>query len=325
MDSTDKQSQLNQVIVLLSKKFYKDVEIEQFASRELSSIYTDNFRHSYSQIFATIETQIRLEGDSANIVECLSENFNLLYKVVNSKSSNLTDEAKSKINKLLDHVMLEVARIGYFNSNALKPQSVESNDTDNKVQELNQKVQEINRKVTKSLGELRTSTNKMDSLRTESVTVLSILAAIMLAGMGGFTILGNIAQTAKEISSYRFFAITAFLGVILFNVVFMLIYMIARLTDKNIYTICTDNSKQNGADCVTANGCSNNCWGLTRIRKRMPYLFWFNLLAISIIVISLLIEHLVMKYDWLEWLTIVGAIFMLQVALYCGIKDGQIK
>lgn len=41
----------------------------------------------------------------------------------------------------------------------------------------------------------------------------------------------------------------------------MLIYMIARLTDKNIYTICTD-SQRNG-DCV-ADGCKKTCCGINR-------------------------------------------------------------
>lgn len=138
--------------------------------------------------------------------------------------------------------------------------------------------------------ELTKAQATIDSLRSESVTVLSIFAAIMLAGIGGFSVLGNFVKAVSDISNYRFFITASFLGLILFNVVFMLIYMIARLTGKNIYTICTDSHKDINSDCVYSN-CNNNCCGINRVRKRLPYIFWSNVILAAIIVISLFIEH----------------------------------
>ena len=37
--------------------------------------------------------------------------------------------------------------------------------------------------------------------------------------------------------------------------------------------------------------CNNNCWGINRVRKRLPYIFWSNVVLVSIIIISLFIEY----------------------------------
>lgn len=276
MNKSEAQSIINQFIMSLAESSYSMDEIKSKVEDSIIAIYKEpQFRHSYSQIFATIKTQI-MPSDKYNI-DFLSMNVETLYDL-NGRDNEWGDEVKNKINKLCDHIMLETSRMGYFNNQFTQYQDLEKQLKDNTLS------------VRKTGKELAKAQATIDSLRSESVTVLSIFAAIMVAGMGGFTIFGNFVQAVSDISNYSFFAIASFLGLILFNVVFMLIYMIARLTEKNIYTICTDSSKDRNADCVYSN-CNNNCWGINRVRKRLPYIFWSNVVLVSIIIISLFIEY----------------------------------
>ena len=279
----ESQSIINNFIMLLAESSYSMDDIKSKVEDSIIAIYKDpKFRHSYSQIFATIKTQI-MPSDKYNI-DFLSMNVETLYDL-NDRDNGWGDEVKNKINKLCDHIMLETSRMGYFNNQFAQYQDLEKQLKDNTLS-----VRKTGKKLKDASKELTKAQATIDSLRSESVTVLSIFAAIMLAGIGGFSVLGNFVKAVSDISNYRFFITASFLGLILFNVVFMLIYMIARLTGKNIYTICTDSHKDINSDCVYSN-CNNNCCGINRVRKRLPYIFWSNVILADIIVISLFIEH----------------------------------
>lgn len=157
----------------------------------------------------------------------------------------------------------------------------------------------------------------IDNTKSEQITILSIFAAIMLAGLGSFAALGGALTNINSISMYKFFACTAFIGLILFNVVTALIYMITRVIGRNIYTACTDS--HNG-DCVNGS-CDKVCNPISRIRKRLPYIYWFNVIDIAVIVCSLTIEYLVLKYSIADWVIILLSFITVGTAIVFGLKN----
>lgn len=349
----EKQSAINKIIVDFSEKSYQPLIIEKILSETLLSIYDENFRHSYSLIFAVIQKRI-LNHDNRSI-EFLSSNIETLHELVHDhkiiEKYSIKHYAISKIEKLYDHVMLEVARIGYLNTlnskqkdfdaelketkssvhklleETKKEIDLKSQETiksvsgliDSTTKELNDKTKETIDNVNSSL---KNADNQINSLRTESITVLSILAAVMLGGIGGFASLGQFFGKIDSVSIYKFFASASFVGVILFNVIFMLIYMVARLTGRSIYTICDDECACRGSD---EGHCYNGpCGTIRRIRKRIPYVFWFNLISAIVILFSLTIEYLVMKYAFADWLLILFAFLFIGLSVYYGIKNSKV-
>lgn len=279
MTPTDDQSRNSRI-----QEIIKSIAVPQLDNNllenqieEFNEIYDGKFRHSYSQILITIQNL----DDSKRIL--LMTN---IEQVLNSINGKLSSNAQKGLKKLNDHIQLDISRLNYFKKEFEKDAAKLKDRIDKAQAEQSNALL----KFTSLSNQISKHEKDISNVKSEHITILGIFAAIMAAGVGGFTILGNIATMASAISISSFFAITSFLGFILFNVVFMLIYMIARLTGKNIYTICTDSHKDINSDCVYSN-CNNNCCGINRVRKRLPYIFWSNVVLVAIIVISLFIEH----------------------------------
>ena len=331
MLDNNKQEELNNLLKELNSSALNNDQITGVWNK-LKSIYDGDFRHSYSQIFAALVNDVRKVGGGQ--FEFLTLNLEEISKHVHSE--NLENDDKKfieKFEKLHDHVMLDTTRLGYFDNiesrysdvrNKLISTKTElqnlvdksTGEFDSKSKALEESVEE---QVNKSLNSAKI---QIDSLRTESITVLSILSAVILSGVGGFAAISSIFNNIHQITMYVFFACAGFLGMILFNVIFMLIYMIARLTGRSIYTVCDE-------DCAykefSERKCYNGpCSAISRIRKRIPYVFWFNIISGVVILSSLCIEYLVMKYQIEDWLLILLAYLLVSLSVYYGIKNSKI-
>ena len=296
---------------------------------KLNIIYQDDFRHKYSQMLITIQN---LEPSSRDI---LIMNFEKAFEVLEKDKSILESEVIfKKFEKLYDHVMLDISRLSYISKYYGKQDSELKEKFDRAQAEINnaiEKYNELKEKFEKTQAEMNNTilrhsdlddkiqrfSSEVTNAKSEYITILSILAAIMLAGIGGFSILGNFAGVLKEISLYRFFAGAAFLGIILFNVVFMLIYMIARIIGKNIYTLCIMNPEAPKKDCFNGE-CDKCCCGLFRIKNRLPYVFWYNLISFVIIISSLTVEQVLLKFPVDDYIVCLGIFFCLELAVYFG-------
>lgn len=306
------QDEVIKFIDFLSKKELEDADIISFFEETLKSVYENKaFRHSYFKISAILQ-ELKSKGSDLDV---LSVNLGKLGNIAVREQYN--ENTKNSIFKLWDHCHLEISRFSYFD------QFFWRND---KAKTELEKISLDYKKAKKDFNETQKGFKKvsdyMSNARSEYVTILGIFAAIMLAGIGGFSVLGGFAKEVTTISNYRFFTIVSFLGLILFNVVFMLIYMIARLTEKNIYTICTNSKKDRNSDC-TKGDCENNCCGLERVRRRLPYIFWSNLVLVVVIILGLSLEYLVNQYVLADWLLILSVFIFIGLSLYYGIKNSK--
>lgn len=79
---------------------------------------------------------------------------------------------------------------------------------------------------------------------------------------------------------------------------FLLVYMAARIMERSIYTFCPTASE--GEDCsLKEHKCHHDCCGINRIKKRLPYVFWVNML-LALLFFGDIVIYFLIKYGWLE-------------------------
>ena len=311
MKNNDRQNQLNDLLVDLSSTMIEESSIAEVAKR-LSEIYSGDFRHSYSQIFATIEKRILNNDDSS--LEFLTANLDFIYDYLLNQCINPTAKSRnakhndvflSKFTKLYDHVMLEVARIGYLNNVTSQYKTINT-ALSNLDKNFNEKLLKQNNELKEASNiikdEMQSSINvakhKMDSMRAESITVLSVFAAIMIASWAGTSFFSDILKSINSASIYRIIAVSSVSGFVLFNTVFLLVYMAARVMERSIYTFCL--TAKEGEDCsLKEHKCQHNCSGINRIKKRLPYVFWVNM-VLALLFFGDIAIYFLIKYGWLE-------------------------
>lgn len=304
MKSNDKQDKLNKLLVELASMMIDEKIIDNVVVR-LTEIYSDDFRHSYSQIFATIEKKI-LNNDSMSL-EYLTANLDYISEYISNKSKKIVVDENflSKFTKLYDHVLLETARIGYLNNTTSQYKTINTT-LSNLDKSFNEKLSEQNKELKEASNiikdEMQSSIDvakqKIDSMRAESITVLSVFAAIMIASWGGTSFFSDILKSINSASIYRIIAVSSVSGFVLFNTVFLLVYMAARVMERSIYTFCP--TAKEGEDCsLKEHKCQHNCSGINRIKKRLPYVFWVNM-VLALLFFGDIAIYFLIKYGWLE-------------------------
>ena len=311
MENSKQQLVINDFIIFLAKELYSPEQIENEAKEKLCGVYSDeNFRHFYSRIFATIKSDI-IEKEGS--IDFLTENIKTLYELNNSDticwdtSLEINIKIKNKFDKLYDHIMLEISRINYYDQ-----WSSQYRDIEKKMQHANLEVVEANNQLSiakikmaemqgaidSTIKQISDLQRNIESTKSEHITILSIFAAIMLASLGGLSLLSSSLQSVDKASIFRLIMLCSITGFVLFNTTFMLIYMSARITGRTIYTFCP--TAKDGTDCVSYNNkCHNDCSAVTRLKKRLPYVFWVNLILIFLILFDVVV-YFTIKYEWVE-------------------------
>lgn len=176
------------------------------------------------------------------------------------------------------------------------------------------------KKMDKLLHKVKKFKNEISNAKSEYITILSIFAAVMVACIGGVSCFGNTGKSLMEASMYRFFVFISFVGLVIGNVTFILLYMVARITDKKIYVNCECASNRDKNDECGVCACNISCSSLQRIKNRLPYIFWYNIVCIVVIVIGICIEHLVLKYVIADWVLILFTFLIVGLSIKYGLK-----
>lgn len=252
---------LCQYIKELANNSLDTVELKKYAYK-LKDLYTLDYRHSYSLFFPIIT---EIEKDKSSSVEYLTSNLATLKEIV--EQDKLKDEQEFAplylpLFKLTDHINLEIAR--YLNYMEKEEQAAI----------LEQKIEKSNISLTQAKNELGIASRKIKSVQGELIAVLSIFAAIVMTFSGGLNILNGVLATSNNLRFSERILFLLICGFILINFIFAMMYFVAKITDRSIYARCeTDN-------CTCKNNKSPKYRGITRIRKRLPYVFWLNLVIL---------------------------------------------
>lgn len=254
-----KQNNLNNLLKELAK--CKDDTTFADLAKKICNIYDVNFRHSYSSFFPNVINEIGKEDNGKEALELLANNLQSLYNYsITLGSKNLSDS----IFKLNDHINLEIARYNTFTSNQEQIKDLEKQNKST-IEALNN-----------ASSKLDDSTKKLQSVQTELIAVLSIFSAIVMSFFGGMNFIGGALQGMEKAPFAKSIFFISLCGFVLFNLVYLMMYLVAKITERNIYARCKT------PDC----SCESTCWGINKIRKRLPYVFWTNVALLILLIIS---------------------------------------
>lgn len=277
IERTRRQAELEKCIYTMAEKLLdKDTGIRKVAIT-LQELYSNNFRHYYSGFF-TVILDISKE-DNKYSLDYLSENIEALRCYIEDdyiQGINEFQELNGCIDKLCDHINLEIGRLNYYSIN------------DNKIKDMEKKTSEVTAALSSASDKLERASQKASTIQTELIAVLSIFAAIVITFSGGLSFLGSAMTSVNDAKHYEATIMVALIcGIVIFNTIFLMMYLVAKITERNIYARCLT------SDCTD---CSREkCSSISRIRKRLPYVFYFNILGIIGIFVDLFIWILDIK------------------------------
>lgn len=231
-----KSEQLNILLVTLaqSENLLSDKNARKDIYKELEDIYyspdEDGFRHYYSDIFAQL-FEIRSDESSSNgSTNILLDNLRFLnehYKAINTdKNGKIIDVGKS-INKLYDHVNLELARMAYseIGDYQLSEQGMTLNDLSEKVSNLQKDADDIHR--------------SLDKAQADYIAILGIFASVVLAFVGGMAFSTSVLENIKGVSIYRLLIVALVIGIVFVTVIFFMFYFVGVLARQKLFNLKT--------------------------------------------------------------------------------------
>ncbi len=279
-----RQGELTKHIYSLSKKLLEtDAEKEAVASK-LCKLYNKGFRHNYSDFFPIILDIAR--PDNAYSIDYLSENLEALRAFVENDyvmKNNRYTSLYPTLEKLCDHLNLEIGRWSYYSQSEHRIEDIAS-----KTDSLNASMLSAQKSLETARDELTSASEQASSVQTDVIAVLSIFAGIAFVFSGGMSFLGSAVTAINDAKHYELVIMVIIVcGMVMFNTIFLMMYLVGKITRRNIYAACkTDN-------CT----CEKQCRGIKKIRKRLPYVFYFNLLCI----LGIFIDGIIWYCDIRNW------------------------
>lgn len=276
------------MLVMIIDELAKDSNLDdgnriQSYIRVFDIIYSDNYRHEYSKI-----TRVLFSLSNSEERDYLLEKL----KIIDENMFNF--DIKKRLHKLSDHIELENIRMSELEKISQKAilasekiASVKNNIKD-EVSNIENKTIEIESKTIESEKKLEIIQESIKSNATESITILSIFAGVVMAFTGGFSYISQAIVSLNEIGPYRAASFILLVGMILFDVIFLLLYMIGKLTQRNI---------SSAGKCKSKDGCSNK--SIKCCINRYPYVVWFNLIS-SIIILLIINLYCIDRYNILS-------------------------
>lgn len=273
-ESERRQEQLEKYLYELADKCLDESQIKEKAE-QLKGLYTDGFRHHYSKFFPLIDNIAKNENNEENNLDYLSNNLQEISKFIEDDSFNGNKTLKSlylPLLKLTDHLNLEIARFISYTS------------SESKIKDLEVQHQKTILELKTARSELEEAKKRLSSIQTEIIAVLSIFAAIVLTFSGSMSLIGNALSNMENAPFFKSAFFISLCGFIVLNLIFLMMYIVGKITGRNIYAHCqTEN-------CTCGKNNLPVCNGLNRVRKRLPYIFWTNFVLIIIITIGLFLS-----------------------------------
>ncbi|MGI5933431.1 MAG: hypothetical protein ACOX7A_01345 [Lawsonibacter sp.] len=279
-ESKRRQAKLKDYLLSMAADCLDETQIRQMVIR-FKELYSNNFRHNYSEFFPLIVDIA--QNDNEYSLDYLSNNLEAMRLLVENDYIGGEKEFKGlyqPLTKLSDHINLEIGRYSYYSVN------------EQKVNDLEKKNQALQIELRNATGKLIEAQRTVSSVQTELIAVLSIFAAIVLTFSGSMTLLGGAFGSIANTPFFKSISVLLIGGLIVFNTIFLMLYIVGKITNRNIYARCKTK------DCSCGENGEPTCWGINRIRKRLPYVFWLNLTFLLLIIINTTLWILNMKFHF---------------------------
>lgn len=249
LNEQEKRDALNEVLIDLSKSqdILKDARDRVSFFMRFEDIYynynsKENFRHYYSDIFSTLTL---IDGDSSiGSLDILAQNIQTIkdgYIPKNTdENGNIVDISK-EIVKLYDHTNLDIARINYTKTMTNETMSELAKNKllvvslEQKVRESEEALKEISNKTIDDLKQLSGKVQeRQEDMQKEYITILGIFASIVLAFTGGIVFSSSVLENIDKPSIYRISLMAFIIGLVFFNLIWILIDFIRDVNGKVI-------------------------------------------------------------------------------------------
>ncbi len=278
-ESRRRQEELKRHLCDMATSLKEENEMRDIALK-LKGLYSDGFRHTYSEFFAMIVEMAR--DDNEYDLDYLSNNLVYLRMLVEQDYVDGEKEFRGlyvPLTKLSDHINLEIAR--YSNSSV----------HEQRVMDLEKRNSTLQVSLNEATEKLNEAQEAMASVQTELISVLSIFAAIVLAFSGSMSILGNALTGLQNAPFFKSIFFVLLCGFVIANVIFLMMYLVGKITGRNIYARCKTKY------CTCGKNGRPKCWGITRVRKRLPYVFWLNFIIFLMMAADLAVWYLDRLYN----------------------------
>lgn len=291
-EKTKRQNELKKYIYELSESLLANDNEKREMALKLVQLYRDRFRHSYSEFFPIILDISRTDNNYS--IDYLSENLETLRAFVEADYIAGRKEYSiiySRLEKLCDHLNLEIGRWSYYSQNEhrIEDISLRTNSLNEEMRNAKEALNAANNELSNAKDQLEDASEQASSMQTEVIAVLSIFAGIAFVFSGGMSFLGSAITSINEAKHYEAVVLVAIIcGMVVFNTIFLLMYLVGKITNRNIYANCKTK------DC----SCEERCSGIKKIRNRLPYVYYFNIVC----VVGVIIDCIVWYCDIRNWL-----------------------
>ena len=214
----EKREHLKDILIELSssQKILEDEDAIAGSITKLEYLYygeKQNYRHYYSDIFAAIST---IDDEEDKDLDILGQNMERIHSKYIPNDKDISEE----LNKLYDHINLEISRINYFKKSEIK--------TEGKLQNLTYAVDDAKDK----LEQMEDAAEKMNDMQKQYVTILGIFASIVLSFTGGIAFSTSVLQNIEKASIYRISLIVFVLAFSLTNILYILTRFVREISKK---------------------------------------------------------------------------------------------
>ncbi len=227
MDSRD--NAFKRILDILSENISNETNV----IFSVYSYYVKNKRHRYSYISEFVEKKSKIDESFCDFLldnidyliaflksdKDIEENINKYHNEKLGKLQRLElSELIEKLDKLYDHVCLEEKRIEF------------SKNRRNEI--INSSVFKINQAMERFEN---VYTKKTEDLNTNMITIIGVFSAIIFVFFGGLSNMISSLSSICSADNRNDVLIGIFIiGLIMFNVVFLLLYSISKITDRNL-------------------------------------------------------------------------------------------
>ena len=248
LNEQEKRDSLNEILIELSKSqdILKESKDRVAFFIRLESIYyncdEENFRHFYSDIFSALTL---IDGDPAlGSLDILAQNIQTIkngYMPKNKDENGKLINISKEIVKLYDHTNLDIARINYTKTmtNDTRSELIKNKllvtQLEEKVRTSDAAFKELSQKTIEDARQLSgVVQEKQRDMQKEYITILGIFASIVLAFTGGMAFSSSILENIDKSSVYRSVLIAFVIGLVFFNLIWLLIDFIRDINGKGI-------------------------------------------------------------------------------------------
>ena len=238
-DLNEKRQEFRQILLELSadQEILKDPKKRSSFYLRLEKLYyaPDNekrFRHFYSDIFSVL-TQIN-DGDNQGSIDVLGQNMDILlcgYQAKNSDDKGKLIDVSDQIQKLYDHISLDIARINYSEKGDVEVSGQES------IEKIRSQINDDESKIITLQNSVKEATVKADKMQKEYVSILAIFAAVIGAFFSGLGFSTSVLSNIDKSSIYRILLGITILGMFLFNLLALLLGFIREIVVNKTWSL----------------------------------------------------------------------------------------